>query len=45
MTTSRWISQDLDLLPDDGKRYEIVDGELYVSKQPLLETMLVNIGL
>lgn len=34
MTTLRWSSQDLDLLPDDGKRYEIVDGELYVSKQP-----------
>jgi Uma2 family endonuclease len=35
MTTSlRWISADLDALPDDGKRYEIVDGELYVSKQP-----------
>jgi Uma2 family endonuclease len=24
----------LEVLPDDGKRYEIVDGELYVSKQP-----------
>src|SRR5262249_55131382 len=23
-----------ELLPDDGKRYEIVEGELYVSKQP-----------
>ncbi len=35
MTTSlRWTSADLDVLPDDGKRYEIVDGELYVSKQP-----------
>jgi Uma2 family endonuclease len=21
-------------MPDDGKRYEIIDGELYVSKQP-----------
>ena len=21
-------------MPDDGKRYEVVDGELYVSKQP-----------
>jgi Uma2 family endonuclease len=30
----RWTSADLDVLPDDGKRYEIVDGELYVSKQP-----------
>lgn len=36
MTTSplRWTSADLEALPDDGKRYEIVDGELYVSKQP-----------
>jgi Uma2 family endonuclease len=34
MATIRWTSKDLDLLPDDGKRYEIVDGELYVSRQP-----------
>jgi Uma2 family endonuclease len=34
MTTLRWTSHDLELLPDDGKRYEIVDGELYMSKQP-----------
>src|SRR3954453_20465791 len=35
MTQSlRWTSADLDLMPDDGKRYEIIDGELYVSKQP-----------
>ena len=29
-----WTSADLELLPDDGKRYEIIDGELHVSKQP-----------
>jgi len=35
MTQSvRWTSADLELFPDDGKRYEIVDGELFVSKQP-----------
>ncbi|HXG66305.1 MAG TPA: Uma2 family endonuclease [Blastocatellia bacterium] len=35
MTTAlRWTSADLASLPDDGKRYEIIDGELYVSKQP-----------
>lgn len=34
MTTLRWTSRDLEMLPDDGKRYEIVDGELYISKQP-----------
>lgn len=30
----RWTSADLELLPDDGKRYEIIDGELYVSRPP-----------
>ena len=31
----RWTSADLDALPDDeGKRYEIIDGELFVSTTP-----------
>lgn len=30
----RWKSSDLDLLPDDGKRYEIIDGELLVTHAP-----------
>jgi len=35
MTTSpHFTSADLEAFPDDGKRYEIIDGELYVSKQP-----------
>ncbi len=35
MTPSiRWTSADLEALPDDGKRYEIIDGELFMSKQP-----------
>src|SRR5437016_6171732 len=33
-TTLRWTSADLAAFPDNGKRYEIIDGELYVSKQP-----------
>lgn len=33
----RFTSADLELFPDDGKRYEIIDGELYVSKQPSWE--------
>ena len=33
-TTFRFASRDLEAFPDDGKRYEIIDGELYVSKQP-----------
>jgi Uma2 family endonuclease len=30
----RFTSADLELMPDDGKRYEVIDGELFVSKQP-----------
>jgi Uma2 family endonuclease len=31
MASLRWTSEDLELLPEDGKRYEIIDGELHVS--------------
>lgn len=41
METLRWTSQDLEMLPDDGKRYEIIDGDLYVSKQPHWHHQLV----
>jgi Uma2 family endonuclease len=34
MTSLRWVSADLEALPDDGKRYEIIGGKLYVSEQP-----------
>jgi Uma2 family endonuclease len=40
MKTLRWTSSDLELLPED-KRYEIVDGELYVSRQPHLHHQIV----
>lgn len=30
----RWTSADLVVMPDNGKRYEIIDGELYVSRSP-----------
>lgn len=33
----RFTSADLELFPDDGKRYEIIHGELYVSPQPSWE--------
>ena len=38
MTTFRWTTADLELFPDplDDTRYEIIDGELYVSTQPSL---------
>jgi Uma2 family endonuclease len=32
--TVRWTTADLAALPDNGTRYEIIDGELYMSKQP-----------
>lgn len=34
--TLRWTTRDLDAMPDDGgwKRYEIIDGELYVTRAP-----------
>lgn len=28
----RWTTSDLELLPDNGNRYEIVDGELFVTR-------------
>ncbi len=38
MTRLRWTSSDLELLPlNEGKRYEIIDGELYVTTQPSFE--------
>jgi Uma2 family endonuclease len=40
MKALHWTSSDLELLPED-KRYEIVDGELYVSKQPHLHHQIV----
>lgn len=34
----RWTTRDLDAIPDDGgwKRYEIIEGELFVSRAPHL---------
>lgn len=34
--TLRWTTRDLDVIPDDGgwKRYEIIDGELFVTRAP-----------
>ena len=29
-----WTSADLELLPDNGNRYEIINGELYVTRAP-----------
>lgn len=45
MKTLHWTSRDLDLLPEDGKRYEIIDGELYVAKQPDWEHQFVCVRI
>jgi Uma2 family endonuclease len=34
MRAQRWTVADLDRIPDDGKRREIIGGELFVSTQP-----------
>src|SRR6266699_4436692 len=41
METLRWTSHDLELMPENDNRYEIIDGELYVSKQPHLHHQIV----
>lgn len=33
-TSVRWTVADLELLPDDGRRYEVIDGELFVTRAP-----------
>ncbi|MCJ8282760.1 MAG: Uma2 family endonuclease [Lentisphaeria bacterium] len=30
----RWTTADIELLPDNGNRYEIIDGELFVARAP-----------
>jgi Uma2 family endonuclease len=40
-TTEKFTSADLARMPDDGKRYEIIEGELYVSKLPSAEHQFV----
>jgi len=32
-----WTADDLDDLPDDGNRYEVIDGELFVTPAPSLD--------
>ncbi len=41
MSTHHWTSKDLETLPDDGKRYEIIEGELYISEIPHLNHQAV----
>ena len=42
MTSLRLTARDLELFPlEDGTRYEIIDGELYVTTQPSVEHQIV----
>ena len=41
MSTYNWTSRDLETMPDNGKLYEVIGGELYVSKQPHLNHQIV----
>ena len=42
--TMRFTSADLEAFPDDGKRYEIIDGELYVAKAPSMEHQITCVA-
>lgn len=35
VTGARWTAEQLATLPDDGRRYEIIDGQLYVTPSPI----------
>jgi Uma2 family endonuclease len=37
----RWTIEDLEGFPDNGNRYEILDGELFVTRSPHLEHQFV----
>jgi Uma2 family endonuclease len=43
----RLTNADVATMPDDGKRYELIDGELYVSGPPSFshQTILVNLAI
>jgi Uma2 family endonuclease len=42
----RFTNADLECMPEDGNRYEVIDGEFYVSGAPgfIHQTILVNIA-
>jgi hypothetical protein len=43
--STRWNSADLELLPDNGNRYEIIDGELLVTRAPHWQHQNVIVNL
>jgi Uma2 family endonuclease len=47
LTDLRLTNADLEAMPDDGNRYEVIDGELYVSGAPSFvhQKILISIGI
>jgi len=43
--THRWSSADLARLPDDGNRYEVLDGELFVTPQAAFRHQRIAVEL
>jgi hypothetical protein len=39
MQQTDWTVEMLDALPDDGNRYEIIDGELFVTPAPFEDAL------
>jgi Uma2 family endonuclease len=44
-TALRFTTSDLLLLPDDGKRYELIDGDILISRSPTFEHQFVLVEL
>lgn len=40
-----FLVSDLDLMPDDTNRYEVIDGELFVSRAPSVDHQIVSSNL
>lgn len=36
LSRTEWTAEMLNTLPDDGQRYEIIDGKLFVTPMPAL---------
>src|SRR4051812_131621 len=45
MLEQQWTVADLQDLPDDGNRYEVIDGELLVTPAPSLDHQRAILGL
>jgi Uma2 family endonuclease len=45
MSTTRITWKDAQLMPEDGKRYEAIDGELYVTPAPVLRHQWISANL